>query len=413
MSNYNSAPDRPKLNPSFPAKETAAAAYERALRLMRAAENKEAFLAAEAAFRDANGFSDADALADQCREKANIYRQDAIYATAARHMERKSLSGYLSAAQLFASIPGWRDADAQAAACRRGIDQIHQRKARVQEAARAWAQFGKRAAVILAVLIPVCVALLLIWHRQITPRLRYKEAVALMEQGDYLQAWDLLEHLTLKDSAERRSHIRARLLDSPAVGATVLFGSYEQDGNVENGSEAIRWRVLEKEGNRVLLLSEYGLDIRPYQSPGRNITWETCQLRAWLNGEFLQGAFSADEQKRILSALVAAEKNPLNDFDPGNDTEDRLFLLSLAEAYRFFPTDAERQCPATAYAKRHGAYANKENANTWWWLRTPGGVTNYAAYVLDSGAILETGYYVSYAYMAIRPAMWLELPYNS
>ena len=68
-----------------------------------------------------------------------------------------------------------------------------------------------------------------------------------------------------------------------SVGDIVSFGCYEQDSDLENGPEAIEWIVLDcdEENHRVLLLSRFGLDTRPYHSEYADVTWETCCSPRW------------------------------------------------------------------------------------------------------------------------------------
>ena len=384
--------------------------YEEALGMMRSAQSKEAFREAESALRALAGFRDADALADRCRERAETCLRDDVYAAALWQMERGSVSGYISAAQLFDSIPGWKDADAQAAAARAGIERLRQESARAEEAARRRKRALRRAGIALAALIPLCAVAGIVWRRAIAPRARYRQALALLEREEYAQAWSLLENLELPGSDERRAEVREALNSRAEVGSLVLFGSWEQDGHEENGPEAILWRVLEKDGDRLLLLSEYGMEPLPFERPARRITWAECQLRSWLNGAFLEAAFASEEQERICVSPVSADRNPSYRPDPGAETRDRLFLLSVEEAYRYLPSAEERQCFATPWAKKQMALSSRENGRAWWWLRTPGQVLNYAAFVLDGGEIREDGYHVSYAYITVRPAMWVCLP---
>ena len=51
-------------------------------------------------------------------------------------------------------------------------------------------------------------------------------------------------------------------LDKIFVGADYAFGSYEQDNDVSNGKESINWIVLEKSGNKLMLITEYALDAK-------------------------------------------------------------------------------------------------------------------------------------------------------
>ena len=83
----------------------------------------------------------------------------------------------------------------------------------------------------------------------------------------------------------------------------VTFGHYPQTAE-GNDSTAIEWVVLQKEGNKALLISRYGLDAQPYNAEYTDATWETCTLRTWLNSTFLNKAFTAEEQKAILTTSV-------------------------------------------------------------------------------------------------------------
>ena len=50
----------------------------------------------------------------------------------------------------------------------------------------------------------------------------------------------------------------------PQVGSMITLGHYEQDNDLTNGQEPIEWRVLNIEGDTVLLVSRYALDAQPY-----------------------------------------------------------------------------------------------------------------------------------------------------
>lgn len=183
-----------------------------------------------------------------------------------------------------------------------------------------------------------------------------------------------------------------------AAGDTVTFGHYEQDNDLSNGSEPIEWIVLAAEEEKILLLSKYGLDAKRYHDQSVGITWEKCELRSWLNAGFLKSAFSPDEQSAIL--LTNVENNK------GNDTQDRVFLLSYREAYgALLGDDSSRKCQATPYAVNNGAYTSM-SGNCKWWLRSPGDL-NTAIRVDSNGS--HHFQYVSYENGCVRPAIWLSL----
>ncbi len=169
----------------------------------------------------------------------------------------------------------------------------------------------------------------------------------------------------------------------------------------------IEWIVLDREGNNALLISKYALDSRPFNTKLKNVTWESCTLRKWLNGEFADRAFSVIERDRIVAGTVKADKNPKSDTNPGKDTCDGIFLLSIPESARYFASDNARWCKGTEYCYARGAF-KANNGNCRWWLRSPGGERDIAASVGENGNISQSGYYVFREGIAVRPAIWIK-----
>jgi len=208
------------------------------------------------------------------------------------------------------------------------------------------------------------------------------------------------------------------------VGTSIFFGSYEQDNNTSNGKEDIEWLILDREGDQVLVISRYALDYQPYNSKSTDVTWQTCSLRTWLNDTFLNDAFSSDEQAMIQNTAVTDSMNPSYGTSPGNDTKDKVFLLSIKEAYNScFNSDDARTCQGTAYCvwlrNQFGggaavidsnlpAFNKDENRSFSWWLRSPGSKYSNAALVTNVGSVTDRGWGVE-AKEAVRPAMWVNL----
>ena len=197
------------------------------------------------------------------------------------------------------------------------------------------------------------------------------------------------------------------------VGDTYIFGTYEQDNDTSNSKEAIKWIVLAKDGNRILLLSEKGLDCKPYNNTFTNVTWETCSLRKWMNSTFLNAAFSAKEQKCIVNTSVPADKNPDYSTDPGNATMDKVFLLSITEANKYFSNNEVGKCVPTIYAIANGAKTSNsftmgDAVTSRWWLRSPGYKQTFAASGIDSGNVFSHGLPVP-CRGCVRPALWINL----
>ena len=166
--------------------------------------------------------------------------------------------------------------------------------------------------------------------------------------------------------------------------------------------------VLDKQGNKVLVVSKYALDWKQYNTSQTEVTWETCTLRKWLNSDFIDAAFSADERAMIPAVTVSADKNPEYSTNPGNATQDQIFLLSITEANKYFSSDDARECKPTDYAVANGAWES-DSGNCWWWLRSPGNYQGIAAYVNGDGDVYEGGDYVDYDFYAVRPALWINL----
>lgn len=193
------------------------------------------------------------------------------------------------------------------------------------------------------------------------------------------------------------------------IGDTIEFGSYEQDNNASNGTEVIEWEVLDVDGDRAFVISEFALDCQKYNSQLTSVTWETCSLRQWLNSIFYYAAFSAEERELIETVSVTADPNPEFKTNPGVNTSDKIFLLSIDEAITYFTYDSERLCGATQYAIAQGAYVKPDTAGCWWWLRTPGAQSIDAASINSNGTVDYDDGRVDSPKGAVRPVMWIKI----
>ena len=217
------------------------------------------------------------------------------------------------------------------------------------------------------------------------------------------------------------------------VGKVITFGAYEQDNNILDGNEPIEWIIakIEKDGTLVLI-SKYALDCKEYNVQRKNVTWETCTLRTWLNDSFYNTAFSSTEKARILITKVENGNEELSHVKKaGNDTEDKVYLPSLYEVYNFIGTSSasekvypyfsgltndRRKCAPTQYAKNHGVSENGQYYGTrtedgeytcYWWLRTPGNSLDEALSVIHTGAINDSSP-VSQNNYGVRPVIRIK-----
>ena len=238
--------------------------------------------------------------------------------------------------------------------------------------------------------------------------------------------------------------------DGTVTWDKITFGSYPQDIE-EFISEPIKWRILDidSEGNAFLLADEE-LDCKPYNEQGvekndddgnaytdYSCTWETCTLRDWLNGTdtyasdenaFIKAAFSEEEREAIIETTLVNEDNPRYNTEGGNNTTDKIYLLSIMEAskasYGFIGNfdslynRAARKTKATDYSYIHGAFRSNSydlDGYGYWWLRSSGCDSNRAANVSCDGWSDDGGTVVEYASYAVRPVLHVNLssPYVS
>ncbi len=203
-------------------------------------------------------------------------------------------------------------------------------------------------------------------------------------------------------------------------GSIITFGSYEQDGNIDNGKEPIRWIVLSRTDTELFVLSKYGLDIHAYNDEETKVTWRTCSLRKWLNNDFYNEAFEYAEKKQIKKTKLKNGNNPEYGTKGGKTTKDKVFVLSWEEienkSYGFTSKkgNALRQCGITKYVFDKGVRFVDEKTKegvtvALSWLRTPGVSLKKATYTWGDGIINKDGWSVAKNTYAIRPAIVIKL----
>lgn len=204
--------------------------------------------------------------------------------------------------------------------------------------------------------------------------------------------------------------------------------------------DKIKWRVLNVNGHQAFLLADKVLDAQVYNTQERTaITWEKSTIRSWLNGygtsentvgndysdnNFINTAFHTEEKDKIETNDVVNADNMTHKTDGGNDTKDKVFLLSEAETYTktaedfgFTATrdirDNARMSKSSTYAKAMGAEASENEdylGNCWWWLRSPGDVEYDVAGIESHGVVINWGHVADYTPQAgVRPAIKLDL----
>lgn len=249
-------------------------------------------------------------------------------------------------------------------------------------------------------------------------------------------------------------------ITTEAVSAAdqLIMGQYEQD-NDATSTEPIVWRILTVEDGKALVISEKILTRGSYFNPEwikfkytywaqsciaecgainywgsapvapermmAGLTPESVPLawygergpetelfylhaRYWCNETFYNGAFSAEEQERILLSDLTNPDNPVYGTDGGPDTQDYVFFLSSEELDAYLPTTADRVAAMSTYAYNLPLEYGERDA--YYWLRTPGVYRINAMYVIaDYGVVTAYGSDVGHNMLGYRPAMWITV----
>jgi len=203
--------------------------------------------------------------------------------------------------------------------------------------------------------------------------------------------------------------------------------------------DPIRWRVIGLENGTACLMADRLLDCQPYNTADGPVSWETSTIRSWLNSYsaeendagidcrgkgFLDMAFSAEQLEASINTRVVNHSNKAYGTDCGNDTEDRVFLLSNEEVFSsdiaarngFYAgsgyDDPAKRFRSTMYAKCRGSWWSSVNGymgNSFWFMRTNGYTQESVTYICDFGYIYSRGTISTCEDAGVLPAIWIDL----
>lgn len=204
---------------------------------------------------------------------------------------------------------------------------------------------------------------------------------------------------------------------------TIKFGRYYQ-GRLFFGKKIktpIEWYILDREGNKFLLLSKYCIDKKEYNYIEEPITWEKSSIRNWLNNEkdindsFILMAFSKEELKKIVKTELINSDNVEFNTKGGNNTLDKIFLLSVDEYNKYLKNYKCRVAVPTKYLEANSTFRLKIkktkniNVKPCWWLRSPGYTQNTVMIVNPNGELYPFAGNVNNDKFTLRVALWMEI----
>lgn len=443
------------------------ALYNEALEMITKAKNRDIDYLNKAVriLMHISSYKDSEQILQNCLEEIDELKEKEIetnkntkYDVTKRNMDDcNTIESYNKIIESFTELDGWKDSKQQIEICKQKIEKIEeeQRQQKIKEQEEQAkhkakiARIRKRVIIGVSAFASLALIFVIILNTVIIPNQkldkfnkaievldsgdydaayalleeigdseaidanRYDRAIKYVDSGDYEPACTLLEGLSYKDSKDKLLSIKSRyeqhFMKKANVGDKVSFGKYEQDNQSSNGKENIEWIVLAKKDDKILIVSDKALDCKEYNTYYGDFTWKSCSLRAWLNKTFFDAAFSIEEQAVIKNTNVKAAGNPKNNTDSGNDTTDKVFLLSINEVNKYL--DSDGTCVPTEYAIAQGAKTSyKDDAiSCWWWLRSPGYRQDFASLVDYDGSVNVGGYYGDHNDVCVRPALWVNL----
>ena len=224
----------------------------------------------------------------------------------------------------------------------------------------------------------------------------YNSALALFSAGQYKRALTAFKNLGgYKDSAQYVQRLPKLIQMQPfmeaEVGDEIKLGSYT-------------FIVLEKQSDKVLIISKYAVEEADYHSYSLSeATWKECTLREWLNGTFINSWLGASdgEKSLILFTEVVTGNNPEYGTTGGEPTTDRVFILSYEEIMKYFPEASDR----VLYDQ------SRQSTPVPWWTRTKGKSGDRAIWVDQNGTVDLIGDYIFQigSTLYVRPALWIDI----
>lgn len=170
------------------------------------------------------------------------------------------------------------------------------------------------------------------------------------------------------------------------VGDSFTFGKYPQ--NSDGIEKPIEWIVIKVYKDEIMIISKLGLDCKKYHKCYKNITWNNCTLRQYLNNEFYDMAFDSYEKELVVK-----------------HNQDLVTILDEAE-YAEFPSKYVT-CKPTKYSIQKGVEVMGNSVS--WIMRTGRSTSLYLPVVyFDGSPKFGIGPVNSDGY-AVRPIIYLKI----
>ena len=219
---------------------------------------------------------------------------------------------------------------------------------------------------------------------------------------------DIKEHSNIFEG-NTKPEVSLKDRKSFEIGDKISFGRYFQ--GKDDKKRPLYWYIIDLNNNQMTLLSKYAIHSLPYHSEKKNITWETCSLREYLNDQFYNAAFNEKEQTAILNMPLEPALGEGKSLIQSRRTRDKVFLLD-ADMVGNLP-DEIRICYPTKKAVAENSLFRGRGLSTedytYWWLRNPG-KTNKTVLVCGGYGITKKS--VDSDTVGVRPVIVVNLNNN-
>lgn len=372
--------------------------YNKAISLMNS-EDEFKIKQAIPLFESINGWLDADDLVRDCPEYAETARKNNIYNKAISIGQKDTVESITEAIGILQGLSGWKDSPQKVMEFEDRIQALKllEEERKAQEAARkkaeaerkaeeeriaaekraeqerialAKAKKRKKIITLTSIATGIIIAFVIVLTTVIIPGNRYKEAVSLYNNQKYAEAAEMFKKC--EGYSDSSKYLKTDELKWYVPGNTCSIGSYK--------GKSVDWTILTADGDKVLVATTYYIDYLRLD-PG-SADYEDSEIYAWMNGSFVQEAFT-DEERNMISP---------SEFG-------KVFLLSHEEKERYYAGQGITWIgEGTAYAKALQAEKGNYAAAKWGWLR----YSNYGEFATGTGD-RELKYFERY----IRVAMWI------
>ena len=208
---------------------------------------------------------------------------------------------------------------------------------------------------------------------------------------------------------------------SPTTNAIQETNGYLTDIVYWFSYDKIEWDILAEAMGQAVIITNMILDSQDFYpsksdqkfshngSIGYTSNYELSNIRKWLNDNFYNTAFNNFEKELINITNVDNRRD--NEY-ACNNTQDKIYLLSLAEANTYYSNIKERQAKGSDYANSQGLFTVVKQiyspylGYSCWWLRSPSNQLTSLEIITDGKII---GADSSDSSRGVRPACNIKL----